>query len=186
MSKQDRQGARTPADVERRFGGTLNDVSGVAADAQKRAENAEQEVERLKYMKITVDQLDIDGEELNIKVAATNITGKLTAEKINAKGLDVKEATIGGWALGEVSITYHTTIDSQFVEKTETVSALVSGWETVTLTTEEGFNEYKCRTYLTPFAVYIEYGYNVENASTIIVRKSWFDLVVGQETDFIT
>lgn len=94
--KQDRQGARTPADVERRFGGTLNDVSGVAADAQKRAEYAEQEVENLKYRKITVDQLDIEGEELNIKVAATNITGKLKAEQIDAKGLTVEAANIIG------------------------------------------------------------------------------------------
>lgn len=91
-SKQDRQGARTPADVERRF----KDVPADVADAQRRSAKAEQEVENLKYKKITVDRLDIDGQELNIKVAATNITGKLTAEQIDAKGLTVEAANITG------------------------------------------------------------------------------------------
>lgn len=92
MRKQDRQGARTPADVERRF----RNVPSVATDAQKRAVKAEQEVENLKVRKITVDRLDIDGQELNIKVAATNITGQITAEQINAKGLEVEAANIKG------------------------------------------------------------------------------------------
>lgn len=92
MRKQDRQGARTPADVERRF----RNVPSVATDAQKRATKAEQEVENLKVQKITVDRLDIDGQELNIKVAATNITGQITAEQINAKGLEVEAANITG------------------------------------------------------------------------------------------
>lgn len=96
MSKQDRQGARTPADVERKISGTISEVSKTAEDAQKRAENTEQEVERLKHKKITVDQLDIEGETLNVKVKAANITGKLTADQIDAKGLTVEAANITG------------------------------------------------------------------------------------------
>lgn len=92
MKKQDRQGSRTPADVERRFRG----VPAVASDAQRRATKAEQEVKNLKNVKITVDRLDIDGQELNVRVAATNITGKLTADQIDAKGLTVEAANITG------------------------------------------------------------------------------------------
>lgn len=44
MSKQDRQGARTPADLERRyqFGRTFAEVSGIASDAKKTATEAKQ------------------------------------------------------------------------------------------------------------------------------------------------
>lgn len=78
MRKQDRQGARTPADVERRFRGVP------------------QEIEKIKTTKITADRLEIHGEEMDIKVAATNITGKLTADQIDAKGLTVEAANITG------------------------------------------------------------------------------------------
>lgn len=49
MSKQDRQGARTPADLERRyqFGRTFEEVSGMAADAKKAATEAKQAAAKL-------------------------------------------------------------------------------------------------------------------------------------------
>jgi hypothetical protein len=103
MSKQDRQGARTPADVERRVGGSLSNVArGVSdvqkrvSDVQKRASNVEKEVVDLKNKKITVDQLDIDGQELNIKVDHTNIKGHLTADQIDTTNLKVKVANVEG------------------------------------------------------------------------------------------
>jgi hypothetical protein len=96
MSKQDRQGARTPADVERRVGGSLSNVARGVSDVQKRASNVEKEVVDLKNKKITVDQLDIDGQELNIKVDHTNIKGQLIADQIDATNLKVKVANVEG------------------------------------------------------------------------------------------
>lgn len=46
--------------------------------------------------KISVDKLDIDGKTLNIKVEATNIEGKLTAEQIDADELKVKATNVTG------------------------------------------------------------------------------------------
>ena len=49
--------------------------------------------------KISADRLDIAGKELNIKVAATNITGTLSASQINADGISVKDGTIADWTI---------------------------------------------------------------------------------------
>lgn len=47
LSKQDRQGARTPADVERRYGQKFSEVLGVAEESRKTAQQAREEVENL-------------------------------------------------------------------------------------------------------------------------------------------
>lgn len=54
--------------------------------------------------KISADVLDIQGKTLNIKVAATNIKGKMTAEQINADGLEVERGKVGGWLIENNSI----------------------------------------------------------------------------------
>lgn len=141
MSKQDITNARTPTDLERKyllnFGKTFAEVEGIALDARKTAENLEAEVEKQNESigllvdngkvkgsviieaindestaKISADKIDVEGAELNIKVDATNITGKVTAEQMNADGIvaedvDIKgkvnaeEGSIGGWTIGE-------------------------------------------------------------------------------------
>lgn len=90
-SKMDRQGPRTPADLEWRYnlGKTFAEVMGIATDARRLAEEATTQ-------SITVDRLDIDGQQLNVKVDATNITGEVTAEQINAEGLQVKNGSFSG------------------------------------------------------------------------------------------
>ncbi len=47
MSKQDRQGARTPADLERKYGQRFSEVLGIAEDSQQKAEQAQDAVKTL-------------------------------------------------------------------------------------------------------------------------------------------
>lgn len=56
------------------------------------------------YAKINADRLDIEGKTLNIKVDAANIEGKMTAEQINADGLEVERGKVGGWLIENNSI----------------------------------------------------------------------------------
>lgn len=55
LSKQDRQGARTPADVERRYGQKFSDVLGIAEESRETAQQAQEEVKTLD------ESLDQDG-----------------------------------------------------------------------------------------------------------------------------
>lgn len=55
LSKQDRQGARTPADVERRYGKKFSEVLGVAEESREAAQEAEDQVKKLD------ESLDQDG-----------------------------------------------------------------------------------------------------------------------------
>lgn len=197
MSKQDRQGARTPADIERKVSGSVKEVSRTAQDAQKRAETAKQEVENLKHEKISVDRLDIEGKELNIKVAATNIIGSILANQINADGITAKnvditgkitaeKGKIGNWTLGKVSISYEVLVDGRITTETITVNALTSEWEAVPLKTTENGSvlSYLCKTYLTPFGVYVQYYYDLSDGGyspTRTARKSWLELIAGQD-----
>ena len=178
MRKQDRQGVRTPADVERRFRG----VPKVASDAQKRAAKAEQEVENLKHKKITVDQLDIEGRKLNIKVDATNIEGTVTAEQINADGISAKdvdisgtvnasEGAIGGWSLGPTKIPIN-------VNDTIEENALTSPQLTDTVNGKT----YSYQVYLTPKGVYISGQYSTSNEVGIsyFANKTWLEILGEQ------
>lgn len=47
LSKQDRQGARTPADVERRYGQKFSDVLGIAEESRETAQQAQEDVQNL-------------------------------------------------------------------------------------------------------------------------------------------
>lgn len=50
MNKQDRQGARTPADLERKYGRRFSEAMDLASDAQKAAEKAEGAVDKMDEM----------------------------------------------------------------------------------------------------------------------------------------
>lgn len=207
MKKQDRQGARTPADVNRR----LKDVPKVASDAQKRAKNAEQEIEKVKHEKITFDRLDIDGQELNIKVAATNITGKLTADQIDAKGLTVEAANITGTLKAEkvegielsvdiADVKQKLTTDKLTAEQINTdgmvvQTATIGAWHLqktdITVSPTQIISEYALysdeiydadsgithRVYLTPKGVYVD-GRDSAGAS-YFANKTWLEICGG-------
>jgi hypothetical protein len=128
MSKQDRQGARTPSDLEYKyqFGKTFAEIMGVATDARDLAWEAKNAYEGLdqeeifnlltndgewqgiceadgkmylnaSYIKtgtLAAEHIDVSGlvtaEEF--EVDAAKITGKLTANQIDATGLTVEAA----------------------------------------------------------------------------------------------
>ena len=97
---QDEQTA-TLAEIEQKTDENSADISLVVAsngaEKQVRAEVIMSAInDDESSVKISADKLDIEGKELNIKVASTNIEGKLTAEQINAKGLQVEEGVFSG------------------------------------------------------------------------------------------
>lgn len=63
--------------------------------------------------KISADRLDIEGKTLNIKVDATNITGTLTANKINATGLVLGTWTVKDGYIGTMGAAADTFFLSQ-------------------------------------------------------------------------
>lgn len=118
MSKQDRQGARTPADLERKynFGQSFAEVYGLLTDAQRAVEEANKAVQSLTpdeiFNRLTNygeiqgiyrenDQIYINAEYIkggkvkaeyidadNLQVNAANITGVLSASQIDVSILD--------------------------------------------------------------------------------------------------
>lgn len=105
MSKQDRQGARTPADLERKynFGKTFADVFGLTTDLQKYVEEIESELKGLTSEEIfnrltnygTVQGIYKEGDQVYIN--ATYIkSGKIAAEFIDATELEVFAANVTG------------------------------------------------------------------------------------------
>ena len=89
--------------------------------------------------KISADRLDIEGQELNIKVDATNITGTLTAEQIDAdgivaRGVDItgtitaEDGEIGGWTIGN-DLTATTESKNMGIIQEQTVTFSARGVE---------------------------------------------------------
>ena len=72
MSKQDRQGARTPADLERRydFRKSFSEVMGVARAAEGQAIKAQDEV-KIVQGQMTEIQSDLDGVTLRVSATET-------------------------------------------------------------------------------------------------------------------
>ena len=112
--------------------------------------------------KINADRLDIEGKTLNIKVDATNIEGKVTADQINAKDMNLQEATIGDWHLGQQEI-YTSPISF------ETAHALYSD-EIYDPTTKATY-----QIFLTPKGVYST-GRDSTGA-TVYSHKTWYKLL---------
>ena len=110
MSKQDRQGARTAADIERKynFGQTFAEVYGLVSDAQKAAETAINAVDGLdqrldheeifnRLTKYGTVQGIYRGEDDDIYINASYIkSGTIAAEFIDAENLEVAAANITG------------------------------------------------------------------------------------------
>lgn len=111
MERQDRQGARTAVDLERRynFGKSFAELRGIALDAQTHAAKAESLA-----MSIQQQILDIDVvEELN--VSAGTITLKSQGLSIESEGFSLSadkgirtiRGNIGLWDISEKGISKH-------------------------------------------------------------------------------
>ena len=110
-SKQDRQGVRTAADLERKYnwGQTFAEVYGLISNAQQAAAEAQNAVECLDSEAIfnrltnygTVQGIYRDGDD-NIYVNADYIkSGKLAAEYIDVENLEVNAANVTGTLLAD-------------------------------------------------------------------------------------
>ena len=107
MSKQDRQGVRTPAEVEQKynFGKTFAEVFNLITDAQKAAEEAQKAVDSLDHEQIfnlLTDNGRIQGvyrgDDGDVYINASYIkSGKIAAEFIDADNLTITDgAFVGG------------------------------------------------------------------------------------------
>ena len=118
-AKQDRQGARTPADLERRynFGQSFAEVMGLANDARKSAEEALAAAENAGKPMTSEEVFNLltnnganqglyRGEDGELYINATYIkSGKISSELIDGSTLNITSgATIAGWEIDNNSI----------------------------------------------------------------------------------
>lgn len=161
-SKQDRQGARTAADIERRynFGKTFAEVYNLVADAQSGTEAAVKALdEKLDPEEIFNRLTDYGkvqgiyrGDDGDIYVNATYIkSGKLSAEYIDADNLKVNVANITGELVAaslkgvDINITDASGVAFGFMKKVANSIAFVgaenvnllalNGWAKITAST---------------------------------------------------
>jgi hypothetical protein len=119
MSKQDRQGARTLAELMSRynFGKTFAEIMGIATDAQKTAEKASDAVSSLDgsldhdeiFNRLTKNgtlQGLYRGDDGELYVNATFVkSGKISSDLIDGSTLTItKGASIAGWNIDDNSI----------------------------------------------------------------------------------
>jgi hypothetical protein len=119
---------------------------------------------------IDADHIQFKGQKLDIKVDATNIEGELTADQINAEGLEVRKGIIGGWTLGKVNVPVNGSTNIE-------ADALDSG----ELTTTKDGRTYTYRVYLTADGVYVAGRYDTSSESGVPYygHKTWLDIVGG-------
>lgn len=130
--------------------------------------------------KISADKLDIEGKTLNIKVESTNIEGEISAEQINAEGLDIPRGNIGGWTLEEMSVPIGWADENNGIVATRTEKALYSG--AVEETKGDGIF-YVNETWLTPSGVSISSRYYVDgggDSPPVITYKTWRQILLGE------
>lgn len=120
--------------------------------------------------KISAARLDIEGKKLNVKVAATNITGKMTAEQINAEGINVPSGTIGAWTLGKRYIDINASTG-------EDLDALYSAEMRETLNNRN----FTYQIFLTEKGVYATGQYDTSNETGVpyYAHKTWLELLEG-------
>lgn len=106
MNKQDRQGARTPAQLEYRynFGKTFAEVFGLVEEAQQTADKAKAEIDSLDQEEI-FNRLTNNGEDQGVYRQNNKIyinadyiqSGKISAQYIDAYNLEIEDgAFVGG------------------------------------------------------------------------------------------
>lgn len=209
MSKQDRHGARTPSDVARLLGGKvgkkdngqvvtmLNSAADVlvlkgnrlvvVSDNFKLTEDGtiiatagkiggctiKDGVLLIKNAniaeKLTADKIDAK----DLEVDAANITGNLTAEQIDATDLEFKQGTVGSWHLGKTDIHLNA---SEFLRD---VYALYSDEIYETRVDGDGHERaYTYQVFLTAEGVYAmgRYDTSAESAVPYYSNKTWLDI----------
>ncbi len=126
--------------------------------------------------KIKANNIVFEGQKLNIKVDATNIDGKVTADKINANDMILEKATIGSWHLGQVDIP----INANTADDIKDEYALYSDELTETRMDSQGVERiYTYRVYLTAKGVYVCGRYNTAEVSgnAYYSRGTWLGLL---------
>lgn len=110
MSKQDRQGVRTPADVERKynFGKAFSEVMGAARDAGAVAEDAQ--AVALKVLKLQdsmeVSIATLEGQYSNLEISTEGIRSDVSQHSSDINGLNDQISSVEHTAEGlKASIT---------------------------------------------------------------------------------
>lgn len=143
MSKQDRQGVRTAADLERKygFGQSFAEVYGLANDAQQTANEAKDAVSNFDesltseeiLLRLTGGGRDQgvyrDGEKVLIN-ADCIMSGKVKAEHIEAEKLKVKSANIDGKLTADQIDTANLKVNAANITGTLSVGCLPDGMAT--------------------------------------------------------
>jgi hypothetical protein len=153
----------------------------IVSDGKVKGEIMIEAINNESSAQIKAKNILFEGEKLNIKVDATNIEGELTAEQINADGLNVQIGEIGEWTLGEatIPISEQTTI---------TEKALYSGVQKYYL--DNGVDWYTIETWLTArgaYSVYKYYKYDgIANGiltTTNYYSSKWWELLKKTNTE---
>lgn len=117
LSKQDRQGARTPADLERRhaFGRSFAEVAGIATDARTTAENASvaTAAEVINAINTSAEVITLKSNRLIINSDHFTLTAEGDIEAVRGK--------LGDWDISENGISKIT--DSSWVQITSPTSS---------------------------------------------------------------
>ena len=110
MSKQDRQGVRTPADVERKynFGKAFSEVMGAARDAGAVAEDAQ--AVALKVLKLQdsmeVSITTLEGQYSNLEISTKGISSEVSQQSGDIEELNRQVTSVSQTAEGlKVSVT---------------------------------------------------------------------------------
>lgn len=117
LSKQDRQGARTPADLERRhaFGRSFAEVAGIASDARTQAENAS-----VATAAEVINAINTSAEVIEIK--SNRLIVSSDHFLLSAEGdIEATRGKIGDWDISENGISKIT--DSSWVQITSPTSS---------------------------------------------------------------
>ena len=152
------------ATIEKEVGENGAAIALVVEDGEVRGDMLIEAINGESTARINADRLELEGKTLDIRVPATNIEGEVTAEQINAGGLEVLEGKIGGWTLGLMRVPINASSDV----------------ETYALRSEEMYNastKESYRVYLTAEGVYMDGRDGL--GATQYEHKSWLDIIRG-------
>ena len=142
MSKQDRQGARTPADLERKyqFGKSFTEIMGIATDARIYAEEAKDVAEEAKTIATEISETD-KGIALRVEELEKGIGGQFKVT-IETENTETGEKKVYSLIDGEAT-KIHFKSDSILIESTNftltedgTMEAKAGTFGNVHITTE--------------------------------------------------
>lgn len=145
---------------------------------------------------IKADNIIFEGQKLDIKVDAANIEGTLTADQIDADGIEAEnvdisgkinasEGSVGDWEIGEFDVPAQVYFDGTCETHTVKKAGLYSGLR-VDSTLDGVFGKYE--TYFLPDGVYLK-SYETGKADDTEVIKhfyaSWHQLIYTAIKDYL-